>query len=84
LPADVQALVRAVTPEAIAAGLKFHNDLGDEGLKAVRAKGIAVTEPAIGPFREASRASWETILKDAGANGQALANEIEAARRALN
>jgi TRAP-type transport system periplasmic protein len=84
LPADVQALVRAVTPEAIAAGLKFHNDLGEEGLKAVRAKGIAVTEPAIGPFREASRPSWETILKDAGANGQALANEIEAARRASN
>jgi tripartite ATP-independent transporter DctP family solute receptor len=84
LPADVQALVRSVTPEAIAAGLKFHNDLGEEGMKAVRAKGIAVTEPAIGPFREASRPSWETILKDAGANGQALANEIEAARRASN
>jgi TRAP-type transport system periplasmic protein len=84
LPADVQALVRAVTPEAVAAGLKFHNDLGEEGLKAVRAKGITVTEPAIGPFREASRPSWETILKDAGANGQALANEIEAARRASN
>ncbi len=84
LPADVQALVRAVTPEAIAAGLKFHNDLGEEGLKAVRAKGIAVSEPAIGPFREASRPSWAAILKDAGANGQALATEIEAARRAAN
>jgi TRAP-type transport system periplasmic protein len=84
LPADLQALVRAVTPEAIAAGLRFHNDLGEEGLKAVRAKGIAVTEPAIGAFREASRPSWETILKDAGANGQALAAEIEAARRAAN
>lgn len=84
LPADVQALVRAVTPEAIAAGLKFHNDLGEEGLKAVRAKGITVSEPAIGPFREASRPSWAAILKDAGANGQALATEIEAARRAAN
>ncbi|MGL4241749.1 MAG: TRAP transporter substrate-binding protein [Beijerinckiaceae bacterium] len=84
LPADVQALIRAVTPEAVAAGLKFHNDLGEEGLKAVRAKGIAVTEPAIGPFREASRPSWANILKDAGPNGQALANEIEAARRASN
>jgi TRAP-type transport system periplasmic protein len=84
LPADVQALVRAVTPEAVAAGLKFHNDLGEEGLKAVRAKGITVSEPAIGPFREASRPSWAAILKDAGANGQALATEIEAARRAAN
>jgi TRAP-type transport system periplasmic protein len=84
LPADVQALVRAVTPEAVAAGLKFHNDLGEEGLKAVRAKGITVTEPAIGPFREASRPSWETILKDAGVSGQTLANEIETARRASN
>jgi tripartite ATP-independent transporter DctP family solute receptor len=84
LPADVQALVRAVTPEAIAAGLKFHNDLGEEGLRAVRAKGIAVTEPDIAPFRAASRPSWEAILKDAGPNGQTLANEIEAARRASN
>jgi tripartite ATP-independent transporter DctP family solute receptor len=84
LPADVQALVRAVTPEAIAAGLQFHNDLGEEGLRAVRAKGIAVTEPDIAPFRAASRPSWEAILKDAGPNGQSLANEIEAARRASN
>lgn len=84
LPADVQALVRSVTPEAVAAGLKFHNDLGEEGLKAVRARGIAVTEPAIGPFREASRPSWDAILRDAGPNGRALASEIEAARRAAN
>jgi tripartite ATP-independent transporter DctP family solute receptor len=84
LPADVQALIRAVTPEAVAAGLKFHNDLGEEGLKAVRARGIAVTEPDIAPFRAASRPSWEIILKDAGPNGKALADEIEAARRAAN
>ncbi len=84
LPADVQALVRAVTPEAVEAGLKFHNDLGEEGLKAVRAKGIAVTEPDIAPFRAASRPSWDAILKDAGANGRALADEIEAARKASN
>ncbi len=84
LPADVQALVRAVTPEAVEAGLKFHNDLGEEGLKAVRARGIAVTEPDIAPFRAASRPSWEAILKDSGANGRALADEIEAARKASN
>jgi TRAP-type C4-dicarboxylate transport system substrate-binding protein len=80
----VQALIRSVTPEAVAAGLKFHNDLGEEGLKAVRARGITVTEPAIGPFREASRPSWDVILRDAGPNGRALASEIEAARRASN
>jgi TRAP-type transport system periplasmic protein len=84
MPADVQALIRAVTPEAVAAGLQFHNDLGEEGLKAVRAKGIAVTEPDIAAFRAASRPSWETILRDAGPNGKALADEIEAARRASN
>jgi TRAP-type transport system periplasmic protein len=84
LPADVQALVRAVTPEAVAAGLKFHNDLGEEGLKAVRAKGIAVTEPDIAPFRAASRPSWDIILRDAGPNGRALADEIETARKASN
>jgi sarcosine oxidase subunit beta len=53
-------------------------------LDGQRAKGITVSEPAIGPFREASRPSWAAILKDAGANGQALATEIEAARRAAN
>ncbi len=84
LPADIQAMVRAVTPEAVQAGLDFHNKFGDESLAAVRAKGIAVTEPAIGPFREASRPSWDIILRDAGANGRALADEIEAARRAMN
>jgi TRAP-type transport system periplasmic protein len=84
LPADIQALVRTVTPEAVAAGLAFHNDLGEQGLKAVRDRGIAVTEPDVAAFRAASRPSWETILKDAGANGKALADEIEAARRASN
>ena len=84
LPADVQAMVRAVTPEAISAGLDFHNKFGDEALVAVRAKGITVTEPAIGPFREASRPSWDIILKDAGPNGRALAEQIEAARKASN
>jgi TRAP-type C4-dicarboxylate transport system substrate-binding protein len=84
LPADIQAMVRAVTPEAISAGLDFHNKFGDEALAAVRAKGIAVTEPAIGPFRDASRPSWDIILKDAGPNGRALADQIEAARKAAN
>ena len=82
LPADIQAMVRQVTPEAVQAGLDFHNKFGDEALAAVRAKGIPVTEPAIGPFREASRPSWEIILKDAGPNGRKLADEIEAARKA--
>lgn len=84
LPADVQALIRAVTPEAVTAGLKFHNDLGDEGLAAVRAKGIAVTEPDVAAFRAASRPSWDAILRDAGPNGRALADEIETARKAAN
>jgi TRAP-type transport system periplasmic protein len=84
LPADIQALIRAVTPEAVEAGLKFHNALGEEGLAAVRAKGIAVTEPDIAAFRAASRPSWDTILRDAGPNGRALAEEIEAARKASN
>jgi hypothetical protein len=45
-------MVRQVTPEAVQAGLDFHNKFGDEALAAVRAKGIPVTEPAIGPFRD--------------------------------
>jgi TRAP-type transport system periplasmic protein len=84
LPADLQAMVRAVTPEAVQAGLDFHNRFGDESLAAVRARGITVTEPAIGPFREASRPSWDIILRDAGPNGRTLADEIEAARRTIN
>jgi TRAP-type C4-dicarboxylate transport system substrate-binding protein len=83
LPDDVKKLVREVTPMAVKAGLDFHNKFGDEGLAAVRAKGIAVTEPKIDAFRAASRPSWETILKDAGANGRALAAEIETARGAI-
>jgi tripartite ATP-independent transporter DctP family solute receptor len=82
LPDDIKALIRQVTPEAVQAGLDFHNRFGEEGLQAVRAKGIAVIEPPIGPFREASRPSWEVILRDAGPNGRALADEIETARKA--
>lgn len=84
LPTDIQALVRAVTPEAVAAGLEFHNNLNEEGMRALRARGVAVTEPDIGPFRAASRPSWDIILRDAGPNGRALADAIEAARRASN
>lgn len=81
MPADIRDALRAVLPEAVQAGLDFHNKFGDEGLAAIRAKGIPVSEPDLRPFREASRKSWETILKDAGPNGQALATEIEAAKR---
>ncbi len=84
LPAEIQALIVAVTPEAVAAGLQFHNDLGEEGLKATRARGVAITEPDVAAFRAASRPSWDIILRDAGASGKALADEIEAARRASN
>lgn len=80
MPAELRTLIRAVTPEAVQAGLDFHNSFGDDALVQVRARGIAVTEPAIGPFREASRRSWDGILADAGPNGRALAAEIEAAR----
>lgn len=82
LPADLQAMIREVTPAAMAAGLEFHNRFGEEGLAAVRAKGIPVTEPALEPFRAAARPSWEVILRDAGPNGRALATEIEAAVKA--
>jgi TRAP-type C4-dicarboxylate transport system substrate-binding protein len=80
MPAELRTLIRAITPEAVQAGLDFHNSFGDDALVQVRARGIAVTEPAIGRFREASRRSWDGILADAGANGRALATEIEAAR----
>jgi len=82
MPADVQQAIRAVTPEAVKAGLAFHDQLNREGMAQMRAKGITIVEPDLTPFKEATRKSWDGILNDAGPNGRALVQEIEAAKRA--
>jgi TRAP-type C4-dicarboxylate transport system substrate-binding protein len=81
-PADVQAAIRAAMPEAIAAGLKFHDDFTAEAVAAMRARNLTVVDPEIGPWRAASRAAYEPILADSGAGGRALLAEIEAGKRA--
>lgn len=84
LPADIQAAIRDVTPEAVRAGLAFHDQLNRDGMAQMRARGITIVEPDLAAFREVTRRSWDRILADAGPNGRALVEEIEAAKRAAN
>jgi len=80
-PAPVREAIRASMSEALAAGLKFHDDFTAEAVAAMRAANITVTDPEIGPWRAASRPSYDVILNDSGTGGRALFQEIEAARR---
>ncbi len=84
LPADIQAIVRAAVPDAVRAGLEFHARLNEDGMTQMRARGLQIIEPDLAPFREVTRRSWDGILNDAGPNGRALVQEIEAAKRAQN
>lgn len=84
LPADIQAIVRAAVPEATRAGLTFHDQLNQEGMTQMRARGLTIIEPDLAGFREVTRRSWDGILNDAGPGGRALVQEIEAAKRATN
>ncbi len=79
-PAPVREAIRASMGEALAAGLKFHDDFTAEAITAIRAANITVTNPEIGPWRAASRGSYDAILNDSGTGGRALFQEIEAAR----
>jgi TRAP-type C4-dicarboxylate transport system substrate-binding protein len=80
-PADVREAIRASMGEAIAEGLKFHDDFTADAIAQMRARNITVVDPDIAPWREASRRSYDTILNDSGTGGRALFQEIEAARR---
>jgi tripartite ATP-independent transporter DctP family solute receptor len=79
-PADVQRAIRDSMREALAEGLKFHDDFTADSVKQMRDKGITVIDPEIGPWREVTRRSYDAILADSGAGGRALFLEIEAAR----
>lgn len=81
LPADVQATLRTAAREAIQHGLAAHDRLNVEGLAAVRARGVAVTEPDLEPFKVIARRSYDTILAEAP-NGRAWVERINAAKRA--
>jgi TRAP-type C4-dicarboxylate transport system substrate-binding protein len=81
-PAEVREAIRASMGEAIAEGLKFHDDFTADSIAQMRARNLTVVDPDIGPWREASRRSYDAILNDSGSGGRALFQEIEAARRA--
>jgi TRAP-type C4-dicarboxylate transport system substrate-binding protein len=81
-PAEVQQAMRSAMPQAIAEGLRFHDDFTADAIRQVRERGITFTDPEIGPWREVTRRSYEAILNDSGAGGRALYEQIEAARRA--
>lgn len=80
LPADVQQMMRVAAREAIKVGLAEHDRLNVEGLAAVRARGVSVTEPDLGPFKEVARKSYDTILAEAP-GGRAILADIEAAKK---
>ena len=79
LPADVQAILRTAAKEAIQHGLAAHDRLNVEGLATVRARGVAVTEPDLAPFKAVALRSYETILAEAP-NGRAWVDRINAAK----
>lgn len=80
LPADVQPILRAAAREAIRHGLGVHERLNVEGLATVRARGIAVHEPDLEPFKAIARRSYDAILAEAP-NGRAWVEKISAAKR---
>jgi tripartite ATP-independent transporter DctP family solute receptor len=80
-PADVQRAIREAMPEAMAAGISFHEDFTNDAVRQMRERNIVLVDPPIGPWREATRGAYEPILADSGAGGRALYAEIEAARR---
>jgi tripartite ATP-independent transporter DctP family solute receptor len=80
LPADMRELARVAARDAIQHGLAEHDRLNREGLATVRARGIAVVEPDLAPFKEVARRSYDTILAEAP-EGRALLAQIEAAKR---
>lgn len=78
LPADLQEMVQAAANEAIAHGIKRHDELAADGLKTARAAGVKIVEPDLGAFMEAARPSWEIILTDQP-EARAYADRIRAA-----
>lgn len=79
LPADVQAILRTAAKEAIQHGLAAHDRLNVEGLATVRARGVAVTEPDLAPFKAVALRSYDTILAEAP-NGRSWVDRINAAK----
>ena len=80
-PAEVQRAIREAMPEAIQAGLQFHDEFTADAVRQMRERNITVVDPEIGPWREVTRRSYDAILNDSGAGGRALFQEIEGARR---
>ena len=83
-PADVRDVIRASMGEALQAGLKFHDDFTAEAIAAMRTANLTIVDPEIGPWRAASRSSYDAILNDSGTGGRALFAEIEAGKAAAS
>lgn len=80
LPEDVQEAVREAGRESVAAAIRYHDELTAEAIEAMNESDVQITSPDIGPFGERSRASWQGIIAGI-ADGDALVEEIEAAKR---
>jgi len=80
-PAEVQRAIREAMPEAMAAGIRFHDEFTADSIRQMRERNITLVDPPIGPWREVTRRSYDAILNDSGTGGRALFQEIEAARR---
>lgn len=81
LPQNVRQAIRDSMDESIRAGLAFHDEFTNEAIRQMRERNLTVVDPEIGPWRAATRGSYDAIINDSGAGGRALYEEISGALR---
>jgi len=79
-PKDVQQAIIESGKEAMKAAVEYQNKKLADAFDVLKSKGVNIQHPDQTPFREAARAAWPEIMKQAP-GGEEFVAKVEAARK---